>query len=45
MKAWFRRWQEYVIALPIMVLIALTAWVFLGGVNDRDDLIRWQLDG
>lgn len=44
MKAWFRRWQEYVIALPTAVLIALTAWVVLGGVSDRDDLIRWQLE-
>ncbi len=44
MKVWFRRWQEYVIALPLVALIAVVSWGVLGKLGDRDDLIRWLLE-
>lgn len=33
MKAWLLRWQEHVGWLPLVVLLALAAWVVLGALD------------
>lgn len=44
MKAWLKRWQEFIGWLPILVLVAVAGWILLGGITDRNDLIRWLLE-
>ena len=44
MKAWFARWQEFYGWMPILLVLSLVAWIALGAVGDRDDLIRWLLE-
>lgn len=44
MKAWLTRHQEFFGWMPLLMLIAVAAWILLGGVSDRDDLIRWLLE-
>lgn len=44
MFAWLKRWQEFIGWLPALVLLALAGWVLLGGLTDRNDLIRWLLE-
>lgn len=41
---WLKRWQEFTGWLPLLLLIAVLAWVVLGAVSDRDDLIRWLIE-
>lgn len=43
-KAWFLRWQEMIFWLPGLVIMAFVSWAALGGLSDRNDLIRWQLE-
>ncbi len=44
MRDWLVRWQEFAGWMPAMLAVALTAWVVLGGVSDRDDLMRWLIE-
>lgn len=44
MNAWLKRWQEFVGWMPLLLVIAVIAWVLLGAVSDRDDLIRWLIE-
>jgi len=30
--------------MPLLLILAVVAWVALGAVSDRDDLIRWLLE-
>ena len=40
MKNWLARFQEFVGWAPLAFVLAVVAWGFLGGIADRDDLIR-----
>lgn len=44
MKDWLKRWQEFAGWMPLLLVLAVLAWVLLGGVSDRDDLIRWLIE-
>ncbi len=44
MNAWLKRHQEFFGWMPLLLIVAVGAWVLLGAVSDRDDLIRWLLE-
>lgn len=44
MKKILERYQEFYGWMPLLLLLAVSAWVVLGAVSDRDDLIRWLLE-
>lgn len=44
MTAWLKRWQEFVGWAPLLLAMALTAWILLGAIQDRDDWVRWLIE-
>ncbi len=44
MNKLLKRYQEFSGWMPVLLVVAVVAWVVLGGVSDRDDLIRWLLE-
>lgn len=44
MKNWLKRWQEFIGWVPLIVAISVAGWILLGGITDRNDLIRWLLE-
>lgn len=44
MNAWLKRWQEFAGWMPLLLVVAVFAWILLGAVSDRDDLIRWLIE-
>ena len=44
MNAWLKRHQEFFGWMPLLLIVAVMAWVLLGAVSDRDDLIRWLIE-
>lgn len=43
-KTWLVRFQEFAGWAPLAGLVVIAAWVALGGIADRDDLIRRLLE-
>lgn len=46
MKAFFDRWQEFLIWLPVLVLLAVGGWVFMGALDPAvtGDALAWLLE-
>lgn len=44
MKKWFERHQEFFGWMPLLLVLTITAWVLLGAVSDRNDLIRTLIE-
>lgn len=44
MNAWLKRWQEFSGWMPLVAFVAMLAWVALGGVSSRDDLVHTLIE-
>lgn len=38
------RYQDFFGWMPLMLVLSILAWVVLGAVSDRDDLVRWLIE-
>jgi hypothetical protein len=40
----FPRWQEFMVAMPIVFVVALVIWIVLGSLSAENDNIQWLIE-